>query len=135
MCVGGGIAIDRLVGAAACCVCGMVSGGGGVGEWCGGSTAGGWGGRGWVLRWLGVWARVGKDGVYIRLTYIYAYCIARIQNQYASAGGPTDWRQTRVPQKMRLKTNKMRDFHVSAGCRHFACTKILTLDPRHSALK
>ena len=24
-------------------------------------------------------ARVGKDGVYIRVTYIYAYCIARIQ--------------------------------------------------------
>ena len=23
--------------------------------------------------------RVGKDGVYIRVTYIYAYCIARIQ--------------------------------------------------------
>ena len=56
--------------------------------------------------------------------------------QYASAGGATDWRQTRVPpQRMRLKTNKTRDFHDSAGCRHFGCTKILTVDPRHIALK
>ena len=35
VCVGGGIHINRLVGAAACCVCGLVSergrGGGGVG--------------------------------------------------------------------------------------------------------
>ena len=31
VCVGGGIDIDRLVGAAACCVCGLVSGGGGGG--------------------------------------------------------------------------------------------------------
>ena len=29
--VGGGIRINRLVGAAACCVCGLVSGGGGDG--------------------------------------------------------------------------------------------------------
>ena len=28
VCVGGGIDINRLVGAAACCVCGLVSGGG-----------------------------------------------------------------------------------------------------------
>ena len=28
MCVGGGIDINRLVGAAVCCVCGLVSGGG-----------------------------------------------------------------------------------------------------------
>ena len=27
----------------------------------------------------GLAGRVGKDGVYIRVTYIYAYCIARIQ--------------------------------------------------------
>ena len=32
------------------------------------------------LAWLWcVTARVGKDGVYIRVTYIYTYCIARIQ--------------------------------------------------------
>ena len=31
VCVGGGIDINRLVGAAVCCVCGLVSGGGGVG--------------------------------------------------------------------------------------------------------
>ena len=31
VCVGGGIDINRLVGAAACCVCGLVSGGGGGG--------------------------------------------------------------------------------------------------------
>ena len=44
VCVGGGIAINRLVGAAAHCVCGLVSGGGAGGGWCGGGTAGGWGG-------------------------------------------------------------------------------------------
>ena len=55
VCVGGGIDINRLVGAAACCVCGLVSGGGAGGvvwglHWlC-------WGGWGWVLRRLGVWA-------------------------------------------------------------------------------
>ena len=53
VCVGGGIDINRLVGAAACCVCGLVSGGGG---------GGGVGvallvvGGGCVLRRLGVWA-------------------------------------------------------------------------------
>ena len=55
VCVGGGIAINRLVGATVWCFCGLVSGGGG-GGWCRGGTAGGWGGRGWVLRWFGVWA-------------------------------------------------------------------------------
>ena len=55
VCVGGGIDINRLVGAAACCVCGLVSGGGaGLNVW-------GWhcwwpGGRGWVLCCPGVWA-------------------------------------------------------------------------------
>ena len=56
VCVGGGIAINRLVGAAACCVCGLVLGGRG-----GGGLVWGWhcwlcGGRGWVSRWLGVCA-------------------------------------------------------------------------------
>ena len=32
--------------------------------------------------------RVGKDGVYIRVTYIYAYCIARIQYSTRLLGGP-----------------------------------------------
>ena len=55
LCVGGGIDINRLVEAAACCVCGLVLGGGQAGVvwgwhcWC-------WGGRGWVLCWLRVWA-------------------------------------------------------------------------------
>ena len=55
VCVGGGIAINRLVGASACCVNGLVPGGGGrlvVLGWhccC-------WGGRGRLMRWLGVWA-------------------------------------------------------------------------------
>ena len=54
-CVGGGIDVNWLVLAAACCVRGLVSGGGRGGVvwgwrcwWCGG--------RGWVLCWLGVWA-------------------------------------------------------------------------------
>ena len=45
-------------------------------------TLGGWAPlfeRSWVQFPV---SRVGKDGVYIRVTYIYAYCIARIQ--YAS---------------------------------------------------
>ena len=68
--------------------------------------------------------------VYIRVPY------RENTIQYASAGGATDCRQTRVPpQRMRLRTNKTRDFHVSADCRHLACTKILTVDPRHIALK
>ena len=55
VCVCGGIDINQLVGAAACCVCGLVTGGGGMGvvwEW----HCWWWGGRGWVLFWLGVWA-------------------------------------------------------------------------------
>ena len=43
VCVGGGITINRLVGAAACCVCGLVSGRA-AGGWCRGGTAGGGGG-------------------------------------------------------------------------------------------
>ena len=55
VCVGGRIAINRLVGASAWCVCGLVSeGGAGGGVW--GWHCWCWGGRGWVLRWLGVWA-------------------------------------------------------------------------------
>ena len=81
-------------------------------------------GQGWKRR------RIYTRNVYIRVLH------RENTIQYASAGGATDWRQTRVPpQRMRLKTNKTRDFHVSAGCRHFACTKILTVDPRHIALK
>ena len=80
--------------------------------------------QGWKRR------RIYTRNVYIRVPY------REKTIQYASAGGATDWRQTRVPpQRMRLKTSKTRDFHVSAGCRHFACTKILTVDPRHIALK
>ena len=84
-----------------------------------------WGqGQGWKRR------RIYTRTIYIRVPY------RENTIQYASAGGATDWRQMRVPpQRMRLKTNKTRDFHVSAGCRHFGCTKILTVDPRHSALK
>ena len=55
LCVGGGIAINRLVGASAWCVCGLVSGGG-RGGWVWGWHCWWWGGRGRVLRWLGVWA-------------------------------------------------------------------------------
>ena len=54
-CVGGGIDIDWLVLAAACCVRGLVSRGGRGGVvW--GWRCWWWGGRGWVLCWLGVWA-------------------------------------------------------------------------------
>ena len=57
VCVSRGIDINRLVGAAACCVCGLVSGGGaGGGGWFRGGTAGAGGGWGWVMLWLGVWA-------------------------------------------------------------------------------
>ena len=80
--------------------------------------------QGWKRR------RIYTRNVYIRVPY------RENTIQYASAGGATDWRQARVPpQRMRLKTNKTRDFQVSAGCRHFGCTKILTVDPRHIALK
>ena len=73
--------------------------------------------QGWKRR------RIYTRNVYIRILY------RENTIQYAYAGGATDWCQTRVsPQRMRLKTNKTRDFHVSAGCRHFACTKILTVD-------
>ena len=55
-CVGGGIDVNWLVLAAACCVRGLVSGGGaGVVVW-GWHCWWGGGGRGWVLCWLGVWA-------------------------------------------------------------------------------
>ena len=82
------------------------------------------GDQGWKRR------RIYTRNVYIRVLY------RENTIQYVSAGGATDWRQTRVPpQRMRLKTNERRDFHVSAGCRQFACTKILTVDPRYIALK
>ena len=54
-CVGGGIDVNWLVLAAACCVRGLVSGvgrGGVVWGW----RCWWWGGRGCVLCWLGVWA-------------------------------------------------------------------------------
>ena len=44
--VGGGIDINRLVGAAVCCVCGLVSGGGGGGGMVWGWHCWQWGGRG-----------------------------------------------------------------------------------------
>ena len=49
VCVGGGIDINRLVGGAACCLCGLVSRGVAGGGWCGGVTVPWWCGRGWVL--------------------------------------------------------------------------------------
>ena len=53
-CVGGGIDVNWLVLAAACCVRGLVSAGGGGGVvW--GWRCWWWGGRGWVLCWPGVW--------------------------------------------------------------------------------
>ena len=53
MCVGGGININRLVGAAVCCFCGLVSGGGRGGEGVGVALLV-VGGAGWVLCWLAV---------------------------------------------------------------------------------
>ena len=45
-----------FLGTAACCVCGLVSGGGAGGRVVWGPHCWCWGGRVWVLRWLGVWA-------------------------------------------------------------------------------
>ena len=53
-CVGGGIDVNWLVPAAACCVRGLVSGGGGRRGVVWGWHCWWWGGRGWVLCWLGV---------------------------------------------------------------------------------
>ena len=61
-CVGGGIDVDWLVLAAACCVRGLVSGGGRGGV-VRGWRCWWWGGRGWVLCWLGVWASLWVVGV------------------------------------------------------------------------
>ena len=55
-CVGGGIDVNWLVLAAACCVRGLVSGGGGRRGVVWGWRCWWWGGQGWVLCWLGVWA-------------------------------------------------------------------------------
>ena len=52
-CVAGGIDVNWLVLADACCVPGLVSGGGGGVVW---GWHCWWGERGWVLCWLGVWA-------------------------------------------------------------------------------
>ena len=59
VCVGGEIAINRLVGASACCVCVLVSGGGGRGGLVWGWHCWWLGGQGWMLRWLGVLASPG----------------------------------------------------------------------------
>ena len=41
--------------------------------------------------------RVGRDGVYIRVTYIYIRVLYRENTiQYVSSGVAADWRQTRV---------------------------------------
>ena len=55
-CVGGGIDVNWLVLAAAYCVRGLVSGGGRGGGVVWGWRCWWWGGRGWMLCWLGVWA-------------------------------------------------------------------------------
>ena len=54
VCVGGGIDINRLVGAAACCFCGWSQGGGGGGG-CWGHTVGGGGGGGGCCASWGSW--------------------------------------------------------------------------------
>ena len=55
-CVSGGIDVNWLVLAAACCVRGLVSGAAAGGGVVLGWHCLWWGGRGWVLCWLGVWA-------------------------------------------------------------------------------
>ena len=78
VCVGGGIDINRLVEAAACCVCGLVPGGGRGGVvW--GWHCWGWGGRGWVLCWLGVWAS-------FWVVWVLLLCAARSLRPLAGCG-------------------------------------------------
>ena len=69
-CVGGGIDVNWLVLAAACCVRGLVSGGGRGGVvW--GWRCWWWGGRGWVLCWLGSLERGGMDRLLPKNTIHY----------------------------------------------------------------
>ena len=76
MCVGGGIDINRLVEAAACCVCGLVPGGAGM-VW--GWPCLWWRGRGWVLCWLGVWAS-------LWVVWVLRVCAVRSLRPLASCG-------------------------------------------------
>ena len=80
VCVSGGIDINRLVGAAVCCVCGLVSGGGRGGvvwRWhC-------WwaGGRGWVLCWLGVRAS---------LWVVWVFRVCAVRSLWSLADGEAE---------------------------------------------
>ena len=77
VCVDGGININRLVGAAACCVCGLVSGGAGGGAW--GWHCWWWGGRGWELCWLRVWAS-------LWVVWVLRVCAVRSLRSLAGCG-------------------------------------------------
>ena len=77
-CVGGGIYINWLVRAAVCCVRGLVLGGGGGGVVWGWHCCW-WGGRGWVLRWVGVWAS-------LLVVWVLRVCTVRSLRSLAGCG-------------------------------------------------
>ena len=77
VCVGGGIDINRLMGAAVCCVCGLVSGGLGV-VWAWHCWWWVWG-RGRSLCWLGVWAS-------LWVVWVLRVCAVRSLRSLAGCG-------------------------------------------------
>ena len=82
-CVAGAIDVNWVVLAAACCVRGLVSGGGGRG-----GVVWGWhgwwlGGRGWVLCWLGVWAS---------LWVVWVLCVCAVRSmRFLTGCGAEVW--------------------------------------------
>ena len=76
VCVGGWWGWRRLVGVSACCVCGLVLGGGRGGMlW--GRHCWWWGGRGWVLCLMGVWAT---------RRVVWVLCVRAVRSLWSLAG-------------------------------------------------
>ena len=103
-CVGGCIDVNWLVLAAACCVRGLVLGGGRGGVvW--GWRFWWWGGRGWVLCWLGVWASLWVVWV-LRVCAVMYYLAKWTQRTWGIPTNRWVWVVTLRPQQREAPPNR-----------------------------